>query len=79
MTGARVVPRGAEAKVAGISFVGYGASTDDYPTDYLTAAAAIGGSKEECLSFCERLWAVLEEEHKNAKKEAEKRQSASEV
>ena len=79
VTGARVVPRGAEAKVAGISFVGYGASTDDYPTDYLTAAAAIGGSKEECLSFCERLWAVLEEEHKNAKKEAEKRQSASEV
>ena len=62
VTGARVVARGATAKVAGLSFTGYGSSTDAYGTDYLTAAAAVGGTREECVSFCDRVCQVLREE-----------------
>lgn len=41
--------------VAGITFDGYGAHIDGYPTPYLTAACAIGLSKAEVDLFLSRL------------------------
>ena len=46
--GTRVVARETEAKdIAGYSFVGWGASCDDYPEPYFTAACALGASEQE--------------------------------
>jgi hypothetical protein len=47
--------------VGGVSFLSYGAHCDCYPHAYLTAAAAIGGSREEASEFCTRLKRVVAE------------------
>ena len=61
ISGTRVVPRGKVQSVAGLSFVGYGAHHADYPHVYLTAAAAIGTTREEVDEFAARLSKAYEE------------------
>ena len=55
VNGVRVIPRGKEQTVAGLRFEGYGSSCSAYPHHYLTAAAALGGSKQEVGVFVEKL------------------------
>ena len=54
-SGARVVVPGKFQQVAGINFQGYGASCDNYPSAYLTIAAAIGSKLEDIDEFLKRL------------------------
>jgi O-phospho-L-seryl-tRNASec:L-selenocysteinyl-tRNA synthase len=61
VSGTRVVARGATATVAGMAFGGYGAHCDNYPCDYLTAAAAIGGTRAEVDAFVGRLTRTFDE------------------
>lgn len=60
-SGARVVAPGKVQEVAGIKFQGYGASCDNYPSAYLTVAAAIGSTKEDIDEFLRRLRTCFEE------------------
>lgn len=55
VSGTRVVPRGQHKSVGGVDFIGYGASVDGYPHDYLTAACAVGLSAAELDEFLLRL------------------------
>ena len=59
VSGARVIASHAASptpkEVAGIRFQGYGASCEDYPHSYITAAAALGGSVDQVEEFIERL------------------------
>lgn len=55
VSGTRVVPRGQEKTVAGVQFMGFGASYDAYPHDYLTAACALGLTEVEMDEFLVRL------------------------
>lgn len=54
-----MVAKGAVQTVAGHQFRGFGAHCDDYPCNYLTAAAAIGITKADVDSFIKRLDKVL--------------------
>lgn len=66
ISGTRVVPRGKRQVVAGIEFVGYGSHSSAYSHVYLTAAAAIGTSREEVDEFAQRLGQCLGEFAKKA-------------
>lgn len=55
VSGTRVVPRGITKQVAGVTFEGFGAHCDAYPSDYLTVAAAVGTSKQDILAFVAKL------------------------
>lgn len=55
VSGTRVVTRGQRKSVTGVDFVGYGASVNHYPHDYLTAACAVGLSSAELDEFLLRL------------------------
>jgi O-phospho-L-seryl-tRNASec:L-selenocysteinyl-tRNA synthase len=62
VSGARVVARGKDQKVAGILFQGYGSSCNAYPHDYMTAAAAIGASERDvdlCIARLKKCWQEL--------------------
>ncbi|XP_033646029.1 O-phosphoseryl-tRNA(Sec) selenium transferase-like [Asterias rubens] len=59
VSGARVVPKGASKTIGGVTFIGYGSHSDSYPTAYLTAAAAVGITKEDVDLFVKRLDKVL--------------------
>lgn len=59
VSGARVVARGAPATVGPLTFKGFGAHCDAYPHDYLTVAAAVGGSRHEVDVFVERFRACF--------------------
>merc|ERR1711939_246302 len=48
-------------KIDGISFESYGAHADTYPCCYLTAACALGASREELEAFLERLENALQD------------------
>lgn len=47
LAGVRVIATGKEHTVAGCNFRGYGSSCSNYPQPYMTAAAALGGTREE--------------------------------
>mmetsp|Transcript_38719 Transcript_38719/g.86114 ORF Transcript_38719/g.86114 Transcript_38719/m.86114 type:complete len:580 (+) Transcript_38719:110-1849(+) len=64
ISGTRVVPTGKKQNVAGIDFVGYGAHHYAYPHVYMTAAAAIGTTREDVDEFVSRLGKCFEEFHK---------------
>ena len=68
VSGTRVVPNGAQKKVCGILFRGFGSSVDDYPHSYLTAACALGLREEEVDLFVRRLDKTLAEFRKKQKK-----------
>lgn len=55
----RVVPRGITKEIGGHVFQGFQSHTNDYPCAYLTAAAAIGMTKEDVDLFVKRLDKVL--------------------
>ena len=67
----RVVPKGSTKTIGGYAFSGYGSHSNQYPTGYLTAAAAVGITKEDVDLFTKRLDKVL------AKKGGRKTKSAS--
>lgn len=59
VSGARVVARGVQQCVAGQSLAGFGAHCDAYAHDYITVAAAVGGSVEDMDVFVERCRACI--------------------
>ena len=54
-----MVAKGSSKTIGSHAFPNYGAHSDIYPTAYLTAAAAIGMTKEDVDLFCKRLDKVL--------------------
>eukprot|EP00951_Prasinocladus_malaysianus_P009351 scaffold68122_cov41-Prasinocladus_malaysianus.AAC.1 len=65
VSGTRVIARGKKQTVAGTTFEGFGSSHDAYPCAYLTAAAAIGTTREEIDEFCKRLEKCVEKYRKS--------------
>jgi len=59
VSGARVVSRHTRKEIEGHEFVGFGAHIDEYPCDYLTAAASIGIVPDDVELFMKRLQSVL--------------------
>lgn len=55
----RVVARGVVQNVAGHEFRGFGSHCNNYPCNYLTAAAAVGITKADVDLFVKRLDKVL--------------------
>ena len=51
----RVVPPNATKDINGYEFIGWGAHTNNYPCAYLTAAAALGMSRDDVDTFLKRL------------------------
>ena len=51
----RVVPPNATKDINGYEFTGWGAHTNNYPCAYLTAAAALGMSRDDVDTFLKRL------------------------
>jgi O-phospho-L-seryl-tRNASec:L-selenocysteinyl-tRNA synthase len=51
VSGTRVIRKGETNTICGHSFQGFGSSIDDYPHTYMTAACAIGVTKEEIDRF----------------------------
>ena len=59
VSGTRVVAKGDVKEVSGYTFQGFGSHSNNYPCAYLTAAAAMGMTKEDVDSFIKRLDKVL--------------------
>lgn len=59
VSGTRIVSKGKQQSVGGIDFLGYGAHYDNYPCDYLTAAAALGTTTADVDKFIDRLRSVI--------------------
>ncbi|CAL1529704.1 unnamed protein product [Lymnaea stagnalis] len=59
VSGTRVVAPGKDSEVSGHVFKNFGSHSDNYPTAYLTAAAAIGITKSDVDLFIGRLEKVL--------------------
>jgi hypothetical protein len=55
VSGVRVICRHKRQSVAGIEFEGYGSSCNEYPHDYMTAAAALGVSREDVDVFVDKV------------------------
>ena len=73
VSGTRVIAPGKTQIVAGTTFEGYGSSYDDYPSAYLTAAAAIGTTRAEVDEFCVRLAKCVKEFQQKARVAAAKK------
>lgn len=62
VSGVRVICMGKQQRVGGILFDGYGSSCDTYGHDYMTAAAALGGTREDVDRLVAKLrkcWAAV--------------------
>ncbi len=68
ISGTRVVPKNQKKAIAGYEFDGFGSSTCNYSNSYLTAACAIGLTKEEMEDFFIRLDKALNEYHRKLAK-----------
>ena len=55
MSGTRVVAPGKSQAVAGIPFQNYGSHSNEYPSAYFTAAAALGTTRADVDEFVARL------------------------
>lgn len=55
VSGARVVPQGVSKDINGHHFQGFGSHSNNYPSAYLTAAAAVGMTREDVELFIKRL------------------------
>lgn len=64
VSGTRVVPRSEVNQIGGIQFKGFGSSTNSFPHAYMTAACAIGVSRNEVAEFFVRLDKTLKEAKK---------------
>ena len=51
----RVVSPNASKDISGYQFTGWGAHTNDYPCAYLTAAGALGMTRDDVDTFLKRL------------------------
>ncbi|MEW5314094.1 MAG: hypothetical protein WDW38_005614 [Sanguina aurantia] len=61
VSGTRVVAPGKVQQLCGCTFVNYGSHHDNYPSVYLTAAAAVGTTSTEVDEFVQRLSKCLTE------------------
>mmetsp|Transcript_30004 Transcript_30004/g.45501 ORF Transcript_30004/g.45501 Transcript_30004/m.45501 type:complete len:488 (+) Transcript_30004:84-1547(+) len=68
ISGTRVVPRAQYKVMGGEDFFGFGSSTNDYPHAYMTAACAIGVTRNEVDEFFTRLDKNLKEFKKKINK-----------
>ena len=68
ISGTRVVPKNQNKSIAGYEFDGFGSSTCNYSSSYLTAACAIGLTKKEMEDFFIRLDKALNEYHRKLAK-----------
>jgi hypothetical protein len=68
VSGTRVVAPGNRQEVGGIVFDGFGASYDEFPVAYLTAAAALGTTREDVDRFCTQLTKCFKEYRKKVAK-----------
>lgn len=59
MSGTRVVTTVDEKEIGPVKFIGFGAHVDAYPSAYLTAACAVGITKDEIDQFVKKLEKVL--------------------
>lgn len=78
VSGTRVVVPGKTQEVGGHTFVGFGASCDNYPVPYFTAAAALGVTRSDVDVFCARLEKVFAEFRKKATKDPGRRKLETE-
>jgi len=79
VSGTRVVPQGVASSVCGMAFAGFGSSHPAYPHAYLTAAAAIGGTRAEVDRFVDTLdktMAAFKQKRAKEAAKAEKRAAA---
>lgn len=79
VSGTRVVVPGKVQEIGGLKFHGFGASVDDYPVPYFTAAAALGVTKGDVDTFCARLDRAFIDFRKKAKKDAARERKKSDV
>ena len=79
VSGTRVVARGRRQQVGGLPFEGYGAHCDAYPVDYLTVAAALGGTEDEVAELVRRLGTCFHEFQRRAARSSSGRASAATV
>lgn len=79
VSGTRVVPQNVTSSVGGLAFNGFGSSHPAYPHAYLTAAAAIGGTRAEANRFVDTLdksMAAFKQKRAKDAAKAEKRAAA---
>lgn len=69
VSGARVISQGQISKIGSDVFYGYGSSTNDYGSSYMTAACAVGLTEFEITSFLDRLDQVFIEFYKQRQRE----------
>jgi O-phospho-L-seryl-tRNASec:L-selenocysteinyl-tRNA synthase len=69
VSGARVISHGQISKIGNDIFYGYGSSTNEYGSSYMTAACAIGLTELEIASFLDRLDQVFIDFHKQQQRE----------
>jgi len=60
VSGARVVASGENKEIGGIKFQNFGSHSNDYPCAYVTAAAAIGETRDDIDMFIKRFGKVLD-------------------
>ena len=68
VSGTRVVPRAESKMIGNHEFLGFGSSVEGYAHAYMTAACAIGLTKEELDEFFIRLDKTFQEKAKLSKK-----------
>jgi O-phospho-L-seryl-tRNASec:L-selenocysteinyl-tRNA synthase len=79
ISGTRVIKRQSATKtIGGADFLNYGASCDAYPHSYLTAACAVGQSRDEVDAFTAGLSKAMVDLQKKRAKQAAKRQQEQE-
>jgi O-phospho-L-seryl-tRNASec:L-selenocysteinyl-tRNA synthase len=64
VSGARVISKGQVGKIGNAVFYGYGSSTNEYGSSYMTAACAIGLTELEITAFFDRLDKAFIDFHK---------------
>jgi O-phospho-L-seryl-tRNASec:L-selenocysteinyl-tRNA synthase len=74
VSGTRVVPTAQKKIMSGEEFMGFGSSTNNYHSSYMTAACAIGVSKIEIDEFFVRLDKTLGEHAGKQQKQLQKQQ-----
>ncbi|XP_064484110.1 O-phosphoseryl-tRNA(Sec) selenium transferase-like [Ornithodoros turicata] len=68
VSGARAVGPGKSQTVAGLQFLGWGSHCDHYPCSYLTAASALGVTREDVDTFLIKLDKVMQKVKSTDKK-----------
>lgn len=74
----RVVPRGQSKDIGGHVFQGFQSHTNSYNCAYLTAAAAVGMTKEDVDLFIKRLDKVMAKVRKSQKRRGDINDSTTE-